>query len=161
MMMRKRDEQLAHVLRRHQASLMAGSVLLLVVCGFQLLSLSSASSAAMRRVGTWTGETLKAKWSEHDKVAAELPRGSSDVGNNNNGNNVAQQFAEQWERAEAALAGVAERVEEWLAEVKRGWRHGEEHFRIFHTHDRPDSSPLKRICLPISVTTRGTKWKVA
>jgi hypothetical protein len=38
------------------------------------------------------------------------------------------------------------------------WQDAEEHFRIFHTHHR-GGSPLVRINLPVSITTRNTKWK--
>jgi hypothetical protein len=154
-MQQKREEYAANLLRRYQASFLAAAVVLVTACGFQLLNVSSASSAAMQRVASWTQETQN-KWSAHAKVAADLPRLSVAA---TPGLDVAKQFGELWERAEAALAGLEQRVKGWLEDVKRGWAHGEEHFRMFHTHDRPDSSPLKRINLPISVTTRNTNWK--
>jgi hypothetical protein len=61
------------------------------------------------------------------------------------------------QRADESFSALRERVTLGLDMVKRGWWEAEEHFRLFHTHDR-GSSPLIRMNLPISITTRDTNW---
>ncbi len=74
---------------------------------------------------------------------------------------------------QGSLTDLRERVGRGLSMLRQGWweggmtgqrclalrvrNAGQEHFRLFHTHDR-GSSPVVRINLPISITTHGTNW---
>jgi hypothetical protein len=53
-------------------------------------------------------------------------------------------------------ARLDERLASATMMLSAAWRNAETHFRMFHTHNW---WPLKRINLPVSVTTRKTKWK--
>ncbi len=67
-------------------------------------------------------------------------------------------LGDQLKSAEVSFSDLKERVTRGLAMVKQGWWEAEQHFRLYHTHDR-GSSPLVRMCLPISVTTANTNWR--
>ena len=75
---------------------------------------------------------------------------------------AANQAREEMATSNSQLSGMEKQVKESLATVKEAWRDSEEHFRIFHTHHLDTSSggasPLLRINLPVSITTRKTKW---
>lgn len=68
------------------------------------------------------------------------------------------QLEKLFKEGEKSLGDLKTRVDGGLAMVKQGWWEAEGHFRLFHTHSR-GSSPLVRICMPISVTTQNTKWR--
>lgn len=61
---------------------------------------------------------------------------------------------------DAAVASVGDlqgRVAEAQRSVRLAWWETQQHHRLWHTRDRA-SSPLVRINIPISVTTRNTRW---
>ncbi len=139
---------------------------LCLIFGFWSLFLGSAVfetySVKLDEIKAWEAG-LSDKWKLHDQVAKGLKGivNRDFVANLRDGINgtkaVVQRVEHLLSTAKAMSSNLNGRVDVANEQLKQAWRDTEAHYRMFHTHDR-GTSPLIRINLPVSITTRGTRW---
>lgn len=154
-----RANELVH---RHGAKALVGFALLVVLCVLQHAQLDSARALAESSLDEWRAALEGADVERRAEMARVKPlENKARVAALRQGANGTQAWVttlqRQHERTEATFSDLQRRVDGGLAMVRDGWWEGEGHFRLFHTHNR-GSSPLVRMCLPVSITTRGTRW---
>jgi hypothetical protein len=157
------DEQSSSLIRRHRGILIGLCMMLFLVCSWRFVQVSSLSSGVLRGVDRWKSD-LSEVWSSHKKLGESErikpgPKLNPNVvalTENKESAAVEDRVKALVQDTKSLLAKLDERIASANGLLAVGWRNAETHFRMFHTHSW---WPLKRINLPVSVTTRKTKWK--
>ena len=161
------DELLSSLFRRYRALMVCFCICLFLVCSWRFVQVSSASRAVVRSLDGWRHE-LDATWRAHEGVSVgAAKKESSSSQKNTEGAVVVEASASEKEALErsiksqeSAVKMLVSKLDDRISAAKRslssGWQSAETHFRLFHSRNW---WPLKRINLPVSVTTRKTTWK--
>lgn len=158
------DELCSSLIRRYRGAWIGLCMALFFVCSWRFVQLSASSSSALRSFDGWSKD-LAGVWASHkalgdsDRIklgknatkASPLP---ARVSKNETG--VEERVKLLVQESKALLGKLDERIGSASGLLRVGWRNAETHFRMFHTQSW---WPLNRINLPVSVTTRKTKWK--